>query len=169
MIFLTVGSSLPFDRLVRLIDDAVGESAIEGEVFAQIGRGGYTPRRLEFTRFLGSQEYDEYFSKASAVICHAGIGTISCALRLNKPALVMPRRKAMHELVDDHQLLTARKFAALGHVLTFSNRSELMEQLASLGNFRPKERKPNVEGIATMIGDYLTGIVSTSDQHQDLV
>jgi UDP-N-acetylglucosamine transferase subunit ALG13 len=162
MIFLTVGSSQPFDRLVRLIDDAVRDSTIEDEVFAQIGRGGYIPRRLEFARFLGKQQYNEYVDKAAAIISHAGIGTISCALKANKPILVMPRQKALRELVDDHQLMTAAKFASLGHVLTFSNRGELMEQLVALEYFRPTERKPNAEGIATVIGEYLKGLISAS-------
>jgi UDP-N-acetylglucosamine transferase subunit ALG13 len=169
MIFLTVGSSQPFDRLVRLIDEAVVDSTIEDEVFAQIGRGRYVPQRLEFTSFLGKQQYDEYFNKASAIISHAGIGTISCALRLNKPILVMPRRKAMRELVDDHQLMTARTFAALGHILSFSSRSELVEQLAALGHFRPTERKPNVEAVATAIGGYLAELISARGQRQDWI
>jgi UDP-N-acetylglucosamine transferase subunit ALG13 len=160
MIFLTVGSALPFDRLVRLIDDAVGESIIEDEVFAQIGSGSYVPRRLECVRFLEKRQYDECFNRATAIISHAGIGTISCALKLNKPILVMPRRKANRELVDDHQLTTARKFSALGHVLTFSDRSELAEQLVALRRFRPSPRKPNVEGIAAVIGEYLKELSS---------
>jgi UDP-N-acetylglucosamine transferase subunit ALG13 len=72
----------------------------------------------------------------------------------------MPRQKALRELVDDHQLVTAAKFAALGHVLAFSSLSDLMEQLPALGHFRPKVRQPNVGGVAAAIGDYLTGLVS---------
>jgi UDP-N-acetylglucosamine transferase subunit ALG13 len=68
----------------------------------------------------------------------------------------------MRELVDDHQVLTARKFAALGHVLEFSDRSELMRGIANLGHFSPVERKPNVEGIASAIGDYMTGLVGSA-------
>jgi beta-1,4-N-acetylglucosaminyltransferase len=123
MIFLTVGSVLPFDRLVRLIDAAVEDSIIKDEVFAQIGSGNYMPRRLEYARFIGKRQYDEFLSRSTAIISHAGIGTISSALKLNKPILVMPRRMANREHVDDHQLMTARTFSALGHVLTFSNRS----------------------------------------------
>ena len=160
MIFLTVGSVLPFDRLVRLIDDAVEDSIIENEVFAQIGSGSYVPRRLEYVRFLEKRQYDDCLNRATAIIGHAGIGTINCALKLNKPILVMPRRRENRELVDDHQLMTARKFSALGHVLTFSDRSELIEQLVALGRFQPSPRKPNVEGIATVIGQYLTALSS---------
>jgi UDP-N-acetylglucosamine transferase subunit ALG13 len=156
MIFLTVGSALPFDRLVRLIDEAVEDSTIVDDVFAQIGSGSYVPRRLEYARFLEKRQYDDCLNRATAIISHAGIGTISCALKMNKPILVMPRRKANRELVDDHQLMTARKFAAMGHVLTFSDRSELIEQLVALGRFQPSPRNPNVEGIAMVISEYLT-------------
>ena len=169
MIFLTVGSVLPFDRLVRLVDDAVADQVIEDEVFAQIGNGSYTPRSFEFTRFLTKTQYDDYICRATAIVSHAGIGTISCALELNKPILVMPRRKKMHEVVDDHQLKTARIFVDLGHVLAFSDENELREQLDILCDFRPLRRQPNIDGIATAIADYLTDLVSTVRHGRGLV
>lgn len=162
MIFLTVGSSLPFDRLVRMIDDAVVDASIEEEVFGQIGGGSYTPRGFAFTRFLGKQRYNECFDRATAIISHAGIGTISHALKLSKPILVMPRQKALRELVDDHQLMTAERFSDLGHVLAFSSHIELMNQLPAFGHFQPKVRRPNVEGISAVVNDYLNGLVSTN-------
>ncbi len=45
MIFATVGTQLPFDRLIRALD---GWAASNGgvEVFAQIGRGEYEPSHI---------------------------------------------------------------------------------------------------------------------------
>ena len=155
MIFLTVGSSLPFDRLVRLIDSAVGDGLFDQEVFGQIGAGRYEPNHCRFVRFLAKHDYDDMFRKASAIVSHAGIGTISAALKTQKPILVMPRRKEHGELVDDHQTLTAERFAALGHVLAFSDRNGLEEGLRHLADFVPARRSPNVEGIACEIGSFL--------------
>ena len=158
MIFLTVGSALPFDRLVRLIDDAVSERLITEPVFAQIGNGRYVPSNFEFVRMLSRTQYDARFDRASAIISHAGIGTIGAALKVRKPLLVMPRSMALGELVDDHQFVTARKFAALGHVLMFNDRAELIANLKELDGFIPALRYPNIEGIAVTIGRFLSGV-----------
>ena len=85
---------VPFDRLVRLIDDAVSERLIKEPVFAQIGNGRYIPNNFEFARMLSRTQFDAHFNRASAVIGHAGIGTIGAALKIRKPLLVMPRSKA---------------------------------------------------------------------------
>ena len=158
MIFLTVGSALPFDRLVRLIDDAASKRLITEPVFAQIGNGHYIPSNMEFVRILPRSEFDACFDRASAIISHAGIGTIGAALKVRKPLLVMPRSKALGELVDDHQLVTAEKFAALGHVLMFRDRVELIANLERLDGFVPAMRHPNIEGIAVTIGRFLSGL-----------
>ena len=51
---------------------------------------------------------------ADAVVAHAGIGTILGALELGKPTVVMPRRAALGEHRNDHQLATARRFSGPG-------------------------------------------------------
>jgi beta-1,4-N-acetylglucosaminyltransferase len=130
---------------------------IREPVLAQIGNGSYVPSNFEFVRILPLGKFDASFASASAVISHAGIGTISAALRIRKPLLVLPRSRSFGELVDDHQHLTARRFAALGHVLMFTDAAELAGQLAALKEFRPVARNPNVEGIATVIGTFLAG------------
>lgn len=166
MIFLTVGSSLPFDRLVRLIDDAVAERLIAEPVFAQIGNGRYVPSHIEFVRILPRSEFDACFDRASAIISHAGIGTIGAALKVRKPLLAMPRSRALGELVDDHQLVTATRFAALGHLLMFRDRVELIANLGRLDGFVPAARHPNIEGIAVSIGRFLSGLFLDPQRHE---
>lgn len=119
MIFLTVGTLFPFDRLVRAIDAAVGEGLIEDEIFAQVGENSYKPRNFESLPSLKKDLFDKYFTEASFIISHAGMGTITMALSHNKPLLVMPRLKHYKEHVNDHQVATARK---LGKTWTFVSR-----------------------------------------------
>ncbi len=151
MIFLTVGSALPFDRMVRLIDKANKLGMFDQSVFAQIGSGSYLPDSLEYTDFLSHSEYMQALSESHALISHAGIGSISAALKAEKPMLVMPRRKLHGELVDDHQALTAQKFSELGHVLAFETLKELQSGLRALPKFKPKPRTPAREGISEEI------------------
>jgi beta-1,4-N-acetylglucosaminyltransferase len=158
VIFLTVGSALPFDRLVRMIDDIAPRLNLDEPLFAQIGRGRYHPRHFEYVDFLAKTDFNRTFEIASAVISHAGIGTIGKAMQSHKPILVLPRREAFGELVDDHQLLTAKKFEALGHILAFSCPEEFTAKLAALPSFTPKPRNANVQGISVAIEAFLAKV-----------
>lgn len=44
MIFVTVGTQLPFDRLIEMVDEAAPE--LDQEIFAQTGSGKYIPKTL---------------------------------------------------------------------------------------------------------------------------
>ena len=109
MIFLTVGTQLPFERLVKAIDEwAAGNT--HTPVFAQIGATEYQPKHLEVTSGLSPCEYQEKFNAASLVVSHVGMGTIISGLDSDKPMVLMPRKAALGEHRNDHQLATARKF-----------------------------------------------------------
>ena len=154
MIFLTVGSSIPFDRLVRAVDELVGQGLLR-DVQAQIGEGAYEPRHMAFERFLDKPQYDRRVDEATALIGHAGAGTISMALERRKPLLVMPRLKRHGEIVNDHQVATARTFARLGHILVARDVDVLRAGAAQLGAFVPRVREPRARDLARRIGDFL--------------
>ena len=155
MIFLTVGSLFPFTRLVKAVDEAVGNSLIEEKVFAQIGDDTFTPQHIEYVRSLPKDVYDRYTSDASALISHAGMGSISLALSMNKPLLVMPRMQTYKEHVNDHQVDTARRFESLGHVLAAYEVSQLHERITRLHTFEPRARKTQVDAVAGRIQQFL--------------
>lgn len=156
MIFLTVGSALPFDRLVAMVDDIIPSLKLEESLLGQIGKGRYKPRNFDYVDFLTKKEFDSIFEESSAVVSHAGIGTIAKAMTFKKPILVLPRQHSFGELVDDHQLLTAKRFAALGHILAFSTPQELIVKMNELQKFIPQPRHANVQGISKMVSDFLS-------------
>lgn len=113
MIFLTIGSHEPFDRLVRAFDDWCGAHPQE-DAFAQIahvGHGGYRPQHCAWTEKLGPLEYSAHFNDAKLIVSHAGMGSIITAMNLGKPLVVMPRRGHLQETRNDHQWATAQRFA----------------------------------------------------------
>jgi hypothetical protein len=57
------------------------------------------------------------------------MGTILSALELGTPTLVMPRRAALGEHRNDHQMATARWFADLGGVTVAFDEAQLLERL----------------------------------------
>lgn len=131
MIFVTVGGQLPFDRLIRNVDEWAARNT-GTEVFAQIGAGEYEPRHLRWQRFVPPADFRDAVRRACAVIGHAGVGTILTALELGTPVLVVPRRAEHREHRSDHQLGTARYFAERGHVLAAFDDDELPGQIERL-------------------------------------
>ncbi|RLI55694.1 MAG: hypothetical protein DRO87_07350 [Candidatus Thorarchaeota archaeon] len=73
-LFVTVGTSLPHDELIRTIDNLVGSGKVKGTVVAQIGGGEYIPRHIDFFRF--SPSLDTYYSSAEVILSSCGAGTI---------------------------------------------------------------------------------------------
>ncbi len=158
MIFLTVGTQFPFDRFVRAVDNIFDQGLIDEEIFAQIGETSYKPRNFESVVSLEKKVFDEHFKRASSVISHAGVGTITVALKHHKPLLVMPRLKRYREHVNDHQVVTARKFEELGHILAAYDAKDLPNGIHNLKNFVPRERKANPEAVADRIHRFLNSL-----------
>jgi len=155
MIFLTVGTVFPFDRLVRAIDIATGNGLIEEEVFAQIGTTSFQPTHLRYVDFLDKYTFDQYFKKSTFLISHAGIGTIATALDFAKPLLVMPRMRCFNEHVNDHQIATARRFEKDGYLLAAYNVEEIPAKIEQLKSFVPRRRQTQAEEVAERISVFL--------------
>ncbi len=166
MIFVTSGSMLPFDRLFRIIDEAVSQGVITEPVFGQIGEGKYEPQHFEFKRFVEKSEYDTLVQEADLVIGHAGIGVIIQALHSNTRLLVLARQSEFGEHVNDHQVSTAERFEQLGHVLSF-NEDNLAEKLREVTTFTPKPRSPNVVGVGNAVANFLQTLKPTEEIAQD--
>jgi UDP-N-acetylglucosamine transferase subunit ALG13 len=128
MIFVTVGTDGPFDRLVAAVDQWAGKSG-RGDVVAQIGNTKLRPRFMRVYPFLDPPQFTEYFTAAELVIAHAGMGTILSALRYQKPLVIMPRQAALGEQRNEHQLATARRLQKMGKVFVAFDEAELLARL----------------------------------------
>lgn len=106
MIFVTVGTQLPFDRLVHLMD-AWAARHPDRECFAQVGTEGEIPVAMPSTPTLSASECRERIAGADCVVSHAGMGTILTCRDLGVPLVVVPRRHELGEARSDHQRATA--------------------------------------------------------------
>jgi UDP-N-acetylglucosamine transferase subunit ALG13 len=128
MIFVTVGSQTPFDRLIRAVDEWAG-TRTGIDVFAQIAATKFRPEHIRFTNFLTPTEFAEAIQRSSVIVAHAGMGTIISALELGKQVVVMPRRANLYETRNDHQVATAQRFGAQGRIIVASDEYELPQKL----------------------------------------
>jgi len=116
LIFVTVGSQGPFDRLISAVDEWAARRG-RSDVFAQIGRARYVPKHIRFTDAVDPLEFKQLIDEAQLVVAHAGVGSIISALESGKPIVVMPRRAQFREQRNDHQLATAKYFESAGQVM----------------------------------------------------
>lgn len=157
MILVTVGTQFAFDRLVKAVDAAVGAGVVRDEVFAQIA-GGWRPVNMAWVDSLDAEKFSARVAEADAIIGHAGIGTILAAFEAGKPVLVMPRMKRYGEVVNDHQVATAREFAARGHLLAAFGAEEMPEMIKALLEFRPAKRTASGATIVARVKSFLESV-----------
>jgi UDP-N-acetylglucosamine transferase subunit ALG13 len=118
LILVTVGSQLPFCRLVRAVDAwcaANGRSDVIGQIGA-IGPDSYRPKHFKWDQFIAPGRFDELTTQADLIIAHAGMGSIIGALRNAKPIVIMARRASLGEHRNEHQLATASRFSGRQNV-----------------------------------------------------
>lgn len=154
MIFVTVGTQLPFDRMIEAVDQWAGDAGI-GDVFAQIGPSELTPRHIDFAPFVSPAECRRRMREADAIVAHAGMGTILGALQLGKPILVMPRLASLGEHRNEHQTATARRFEDLGLVAIARDAEGLGAKLDELHSLSAREQ------ISPFASDQLIGALSS--------
>lgn len=111
-VFLTVGTQLPFDRLVRACETALQQSDLDISIVYQVGQGGYEPADGATFETLTREQFACHLSSCDVLVTHAGIGSIVSGLSLGKPVIVMPRTRALGEHRNDHQLATADRVKA---------------------------------------------------------
>jgi UDP-N-acetylglucosamine transferase subunit ALG13 len=107
LIFVTVGSMLPFDRLVEGMDRWAFQNP-EHKVVAQIGKGRYEPKHMTAARIVPPSEFKRHVTDARLIVGHAGMGSVITALERRKKIVLLPRRAALKEHTTDHQIHTAQ-------------------------------------------------------------
>lgn len=154
MIFITVGTQLAFDRLVTAVDRWV-VGAKPGPVFAQVGPSAASFTNLEYKAFVPPDQADALFRGADIVVSHAGMGSILTALKYRKPIVIMPRRAALGEHRNDHQLATAKWLGGRSGITVAWDESELVEILDRHGQLA------GGEGISDRASDALISRLRT--------
>jgi UDP-N-acetylglucosamine transferase subunit ALG13 len=107
MIFVTVGSAhQPFTRLLDAMD-ALAPSLGE-PVFMQTGFSGYRGASARCAGYITFGEVHRRVSEATLVVGQASTGAVLMSRQYGKPLVLVPRDHRRNEILDDHQLQTAR-------------------------------------------------------------
>jgi len=132
MIFVTVGTQLGFDRLIKVMDELT--YTYKWEVFAQIAEGKYTPKHMGYLRHVSAKEYDYKIKNCKLVVSHAGMGSIITSLSNSKPIIIIPREYSLGEHRNDHQVATAKKLMQKDGVFVCSDLVKLHDTINNIEN-----------------------------------
>lgn len=151
MIFATVGSTqIPFERFVEALEALPGD-----RLFVQHGPVPPPAGAARSVAFMQFPEVVESMRRADAVVCHAGAGSILCALRAGHVPVVVPRLKRFGETVDDHQVELAEVLAGEGRVVRVDDLGRLAEIVEAAPPRAPVERQEGLLPIQVAVREAL--------------
>ena len=120
MIFVTVGSQVPFDRLIKAAETWAIENGRTDEMFYQIG-AGTPPTTGQWKRSIPPDEHRRLCQEASIIVGHAGIGVWMTSSELAKRLILFPRRFAIfHEHRNEHQYDMCQRVAPGSVTIAFT-------------------------------------------------
>jgi UDP-N-acetylglucosamine transferase subunit ALG13 len=150
VIFVSVGTTMPFDALIETVDSLCESGVIDQPVLCQIGNGKYTPKHCEFIRFLPS--LDEKIAEASLVIGHGGTGTTLDLLVQGKNFISVANPMA----ADAHQEIFLERLSQNVELLWTKDLNELgylIEKVAALGY-----RKNHLPSLANSLSEFIDSL-----------
>jgi len=160
MIFCTVGTQLPYNRLLKLCDESASIMP-DYNFFMQIGESDYIPKNSAWVRNINEIDYHDKLKKTQLIIGHAGMGTILSALDYNIPIILVPRKHALNEHRNDHQLATAHKFRHYSSIFVYDESSDFTElifkALSFVGEYEVDKKSKEFSQKLVLIVNELLG------------
>jgi UDP-N-acetylglucosamine--N-acetylmuramyl-(pentapeptide) pyrophosphoryl-undecaprenol N-acetylglucosamine transferase len=104
-----------FERLVKRLLEILPADA---EVLWQTGDTDVSGLGIVGHHAIPERELSEAIREADVLVAHAGVGTALAALEVGKLPVLVPRRLAHAEHVDDHQIQIARELDSRGLALS---------------------------------------------------
>ena len=154
MIFLSVGTQLPFERLVKTVDAWAAENT-ETTIFGQIGGTQYKPKHFGFSKLLTPRQYSKYIDSCKIIVGHVGMGTIISGIESGKPLVLMPRHEELGEHRNNHQIATAGHFRRLALVTIIEDLDEFDQAVKAIleqcKNAKPMEEQDNSSSISPQL------------------
>jgi UDP-N-acetylglucosamine transferase subunit ALG13 len=114
--FVSIGNSTQsFARLLNEVQRIAPD--LPQPIIVQHGRTKFESDTIEHFDFTDEAGFLAHLRACTLFITHGGGGSVFSAIKLGKKAVVVPRRKAFDEIVDDHQMAFAEELARQGNIV----------------------------------------------------
>ncbi|MEO8723311.1 MAG: glycosyltransferase [Sphingobium sp.] len=162
LVFATVGATLPFKRMVKLVADAKADGLIPEHLVVQAGKNASESHAMlaglpdtETTETLPFEEVTDLLKRADIVICHGGTGSIITALREGCRIITVPRQFELGEHYDEHQSEITTAFAERGLLLKADTPEEFAMALKTVRERQPISATTDPAEMIAFLQDYL--------------
>ena len=156
MILLSVGTQLPFDRLVSAVDRWAAQRDRD-DIVAQVGPATYQPTKIKTFPFVDHDDFRKLQSEATLMISHAGMGSIITAMELGIPIIILARDHRLGEHRNGHQMATLRRFRHYPGVFAAEDEAHLAQLLdrADTLSASPQLTAEAPESFIAMLNGYI--------------
>jgi UDP-N-acetylglucosamine--N-acetylmuramyl-(pentapeptide) pyrophosphoryl-undecaprenol N-acetylglucosamine transferase len=140
-VVVTLGSykGFGFRRLVeRLVEILPGDA----EVLWQTGETDVADLPIDGRFAIPEAELSEAMGEADVVVAHAGVGAALAACEVGRCPVLVPRRSARGEHIDDHQIQIAAELSSRGIAVSFDADELTPRHLLDAAAKRVEERSP---------------------------
>ena len=144
-----------FERLLKEIEHLIETGIIQEEVIVQAGNTKFESNKMKIIDFVSQKELEEYINKASYIITHGGVGSITEALKQNKKIIAVPRKKEHKEHVNNHQMQIVENFDKQGYIIGIQDIEELEKAIKIIPNFKQNKYKTNTQNIIKIIENFI--------------
>jgi UDP-N-acetylglucosamine--N-acetylmuramyl-(pentapeptide) pyrophosphoryl-undecaprenol N-acetylglucosamine transferase len=159
VIFVTLGTNeAPFDRLVRAVELLPSTEAI----VVQVGASAVRPPNALCVEELPFEALAEHVRRARVVVTHAGVGSVLVALTNGKRPVVVPRRAAHGEAVDDHQVDFACRFAEAGLVTVVDDPIDLAAAVVDVPEVTAHGALGTASGLTAELHAYMQATIAAA-------
>ncbi|MDL4838890.1 PssE/Cps14G family polysaccharide biosynthesis glycosyltransferase [Aquibacillus rhizosphaerae] len=156
MILVTLGThEMPFDRLLKAIEQAKADLNLEEEIIVQSGNTKYNSDVMKMIPFVSYEEMNKLYDDARLIISHGGTGSIITGLKKDKRVIAAARLKKYGEHNDDHQLEIIKIFTESGYILEWKEESSLSEVIEEASEFEPKHFESKKEQLLTLLQNFI--------------
>lgn len=149
--FVSLGNATqPFPRLINAV--LAVAPRLPRPILVQYGHTPFDGASdCSAEQFVGMDDFLRLTSEAELLILHAGAGSVIHAVQVGKVPVIMPRRAALGEHVDDHQQEMAIALAEAGLVVVAREANDLQpaveEALRRQALPRAVNRAPRLLGL----------------------
>lgn len=156
MIFVVLGTQdKPFKRLLAALEKAVEDGVISDEIIVQSGDTNCSTKHFQIRKIIPLNEFNDLVHNADLIICHAGYGILSTALRHNKKVIACARLSVYGEHHNDHQLELLKYYEQKGYILALHDFSKICELYSKINSFIPTKYNEINDKIINLIKTYI--------------
>ena len=122
--FITVGNGEEsFSRLFKYVEKFI--DILPNPIIAQCGNTKFESKKIRVSNFFELRDFKKHIANSEIIICHAGVGTLMQAIKLNKIPICIPRLAQFDEIINDHQIDIAEALAKQKKIIHVKNLNRL--------------------------------------------